>query len=214
MPYQPHSRVIVSGYLGSATLRPEIWSCTLNFGVADGSFRFETQADADFLAAKWATFHSDPASKIGSTAHYTTLKLCGTDALNKVLGPVYYSEQAVPVPGGTGMASGTPFQLSYAMSMRTGLRGPANRGRVYLPQPQFNVGVTTGTIADTQSITDCLASFKTMAVAMGIRLSAPIIVASRRGGNVPVQSLYGGRVIDTIRSRRNALSEDYQVLAL
>lgn len=214
MPYLPHNRITVGGYLGSATLRPEIWSCTMNFGALDGSFRFNTQADADALATAWATFHSSPDSKIGSTAHFTTLKLSATDATNKVLGIVYTSEQATPVPGGTGMASGTPFQLSYAVSMRSGLRGPANRGRIYLPQPQFNVGVTTGTIADDTAIVACLTAFKTMVASIRLRLTEPLIIASRRGGNVQVQSLYGGRIVDTIRSRRNALSEDYQHVLL
>lgn len=212
MVYIGHQRITFSGFLGSTAAHKEIWSCTLNWGNAAPA-AFLTLADVDGVAAAFRTFWGSTTAKVGSTAVLDQVKGAVVGTTGRVTGPVVYATAFTPLPGGSGMAAGIPYQISNALSLRTGLRGPSNRGRIFLPQPTFNVGVVSGTIADDTALADFLATFKTFVVAAETHV-LPLCVASVRGHNAPVTVIEAGRVLDTIRKRRNKLREDYVSLAL
>lgn len=203
MPFVPHTRVSLIGTLGDPANPPETWSCNLSFDV--GPFVTQTEADACFTAA--AAWISRSTSKISQNAHLKMVKLSSLDTSGHLIGNPIIK---------TGDASGSdttriyPPQIAWVASLTTGQRGASKRGRVFLPLPT-GVGVS----ADKFQVDDAPrvaaeGSFITMVNAMHASLGGGgLVVASRKGYNTTVTKVKFGRVLDTVRSRRRSLVEDY-----
>lgn len=119
--------------------------------------------------------------------------------------------------GGTGFT--LPAQLATAVTLRTAVpRGRGSHGRFYLP-PNFTQGGlgTDGRSTPAQALALAKSCASLIRDLNGIgTLVSRVGVASNAGAGrfEHVTSVSVGRVVDTIRSRRSALTEDYQTVII
>lgn len=135
--------------------------------------------------------------------------------------------QAVPTPGGypysaigganvfylktplTGSATATqqlPPQLSMAVSLRTGARGPGGRGRFYTPF--VGVGAASG-LLDPTRISQVGAATKTLLEGVRAFGPTPAVVNVRKGTYSGVNWISIGNQFDVQRRRREQTDETY-----
>jgi hypothetical protein len=111
-----------------------------------------------------------------------------------------------------GSSSSTPpAQLAQVISLRTGvLRGLAHAGRFYLPLPISNLGTTglvaSGDITDLMTVVD---DFLNAINAVSADWRVAVVSNVRAGAEHFVTHARIGRVLDTMRSRRAKLDEEY-----
>lgn len=222
----PFDRRHVLAQWGGTCPGGEIWSNSLRLAGDDtgDSAHVPTQGELiDWLEgpAKDAVsaFHQAPGTSVHPNCLLTFLKMnvVGTDGryIEAVTHEYVYP---TPLPGG-GSGQMHPTQVALAISLTTGLsRGPAHRGRFYLPMPVMLVSTADGRIAGATAAL-CAAAAANFIVALadepgldtggGMR----VCVMSRKTGAAATHVVTGvevGRVLDTQRRRRNALDEDYQ----
>lgn len=215
------------GYLqwGGTLPGNEIWSCGLRLGALSnstgGAFDYEgDEVDTllDYYVTKITAFHQRVLSMISSRAKLEFVKL------NKIAVDGHYADQGnshvrfinPPVAGG-GPASAPPNQVALALTLTTDVqRGPANKGRIYIPLPTCTV--TDNGMITPEEATVIMHSFRTLLEDIsdtpGIDDDATpdVLVMSRKAGSPAARYVTGvrvGRVLDTQRRRRNALKENY-----
>lgn len=129
------------------------------------------------------------------------------------------SDFGAAIVGGGG-ALKYPFQIAQVISLLTAAtRGPAHHGRFFLPCPTRNIE-GNGRLAQVDQLGYANISAQAMAIAiatlgLGADIFGPVIVSPQGnlepgGGTIrPVTAVRVGRVLDTMRSRRRSLQEDY-----
>jgi hypothetical protein len=122
-----------------------------------------------------------------------------------------------PIAGTGGGVS--PAQNSMVSTLATAIpRGRGSKGRMYLP-PCGHIGTlgTDGRVTAAGALA-CAASTRSFINALNAvyTLVGSVGVASNAGAGAfnHVSEVRVGRVVDTVRSRRTSLLEDYQVVAL
>jgi hypothetical protein len=128
---------------------------------------------------------------------------------------------SAPTTGGSVHATEPP-QAALVVSLNTSRTGRVGRGRFYLPMPCFPSSPTDLLISDAAAHGVALAAstwIKALndAAANGSPPQGPRVCVASGGsvknavppGNYEVTSVRVGRVVDTVRSRRNALDEAY-----
>lgn len=210
MPYvQNHLRLVAQGTLGTA----EIFSFGLHL-IATPVAAAPTEVPDEVVDA-FATFFD--SGLMGSNAKLTTLKLneIGTDGRYVGESTVLYD---YPAPGvGSNSAYKYPLQVSLAVGLTTSRsRGRASKGRFYLPSPVQPLENENGYISAT-SAQGVMTATKTLLLALNDALDPWQVglVSNLGGGNqATVTGVRVGRVLDTIRSRRNKLEENYVATSL
>lgn len=221
MPYaEPFIKVDIKGDCYGES---EIWNTSLKLQLTAplGSIDEETlQVATERVNAAWQTFFTTSSAVSFSTNYRTTeVKAAHIGVDGKYVGDAYYNILDTPYSGAGSATSGNPLpQAAVAgtfYSQRQ--RGPASKGRMYLPGLKYTVGndglmslantttVSTGfntfinTINDEGSIIDH---------PMRVVLTSPVST----GFMLPVINTGVDRKVDTQRRRANALSSDYVVL--
>lgn len=158
-----------------------------------------------------------PAAKLS----FCKLNAVGTDGLYRSQSGSH--EHVFADVAGAGQASVTyPNQVTIAVSLTTGYtRGPAHRGRFYLPLPAIEV-LPSG-VADPFRTTNLKQSTKTFIEAIAdvpgldpFNSLTPMVM-SRKAGAPAHRKITGvevGQVLDTQRRRRRSLPEAYTGVAL
>jgi len=163
-----------------------------------------------------AAFHARATTKINEAAKLSFVKANTINVDGRYVGSGT-NETVFPDIGGAMGSPIFPNQVAMAATLETGFsRGPAHRGRIYLPMPSI-VMDGNGTISAASAIdvtTSCNTLLTQLHDALGA-LAAPYEVAvfSRKAGaagNRRVTEFRVGRVLDTQRRRRRSLVEDYQ----
>ena len=210
MTYQPHVRLSFSGDLGTALPAPEHFTFTLSIDRATDL----TQAQNDAVAAAGVALFADGTFHTNPWAILTEVKSKAINAAGKyIAGP-----PLITMVNQAGSASGQnhPPQVSCVVSLGTATRGL--RGRFYLPAPSN--GVLADTLEMNQGQTDAyLASVVTFLNAVNDAAGGSLsnvnglCVASKKGtGNNGIVTTYRvGRALDTMRSRRRSLKENYSI---
>ena len=113
--------------------------------------------------------------------------------------------------GGTQMY---PNQIALAVGLMTGFsRGPAHKGRFYIPIPNVGVDPADGLITDADA-TGVKASITTFLTALNaVNADYEVAVFSRKNGaagNRKVTGIQVGKALDTQRRRRASLAEQYK----
>lgn len=215
------------GYLQWGGVLPgnEIWSCGLRVGALDnalgGAFDYSGEA-VEVLLTHYVTaitaFHQRVLSMISSRAKLDFVKL------NKIGVDGHYADQGNshvrflnPKISGGGPATAPPNQVALALTLTTDVqRGPANKGRIYIPLPTCTV-MDDGLITDSEANV-IMHSFRTLledisdTPGIDSDSSPDVLVMSRKAGAPAARYVTGvrvGRVLDTQRRRRNALKENY-----
>jgi hypothetical protein len=218
MAFRPHLRVSAIGTLGSTG---EQFSYSLSMAErADGNF-----LDSLFLSANEdvfsdvcddvATYHGRATTRLRSAAVLTHVKVAAIGADGKYLSDPYIKDYNVP--GAESGGGSTPPQVSLAISLVTARRGPSGKGRFYLPLPAWGVDSNSFLIQE-QNANDSRGSAVTLINDLNNQpgidvLGLGVVVASTKGYNTPVTGVRVGRVLDTVRTRRNKLQEQYTGVA-
>jgi hypothetical protein len=212
--YTPHLRLQASGVLGPAGGAWEIFSYGLSLGRSGGGLTTDEAYLSDCVDDLVA-YHGRATSGISAFARLTAVKvaLVQPDGSWQGAAPLY--ERSVDVPGGndTGSTLMHAPQVSACVTLRTALNTPRARGRFFLPLPFFQVQASTGLAVATQ-VNQAAESAATLVTALNNQPGIDsgdmnVVVASTFGGINQVTQVSVGRVLDTIRSRRNALREAY-----
>lgn len=190
----------------------EEWSCGFrlsNVGAAqDAAVAAPTIQAA--IAPIISTFHAASLASQRALLSFVKVNAIGTDG-RYVLQTTNEAVLA-DIPGG-GNPSTTPAnQIAVAVSLTTGFsRGPAHRGRFYLPLPAVTVDADGRISAVMAGIYDTAAT-ALLADVNAISASWKMAVFSRKLGSPAVRNVTGievGRVLDTQRRRRRSLVEAY-----
>lgn len=193
----------------------EKWSCglrmsTINSGSVDSAASMLTAAKNAVQA-----FHTSTSGgvQINSRALLSFVKLNAIGTDGKYMLQTTNEAIVADVPGGYTLSTGNfPNQVALAVTLTTAVtRGPANKGRFYVPLPAYDVG-TDGRIGSTYT-TNAEAGVMTLINALNaINTDIKVAVYSRKAGAAAQRLVTGakvGRVLDTQRRRRNKLVEDY-----
>lgn len=212
MPFDEHSRLVWSGCFAATFGGPEAerWSCSLSTGAA------VVIGDPDVIPESIVTavknFHARAGSAISTFARLDTVKYNKITAGGAGVGglyadPVTRSSLFARLSGGGGGAVVPPTQVAWKVTLDDGSRNPRARGGFYIPMPA--AAVDTNFVATPAAQDALLASVKTFLQEIATQTQQPIVVASSIAGNIPVSRIRVGAVLDTIRSRRTSLAENY-----
>jgi hypothetical protein len=113
------------------------------------------------------------------------------------------------VAGASTVNTPMPLQITVVQTLLTATRGPRGRGRLFLPAPQVGVLSNEGLMGSTtaQAFASSTAAFLS-AINANTALGQ-VVVASSSGFLRPVTGVKVGVVPDTMRSRREKVSEAY-----
>ena len=209
MPYAPHYRLTLSGVLGSLLSPAEEFSFSLALDNPGAAVQGPVVPAAVITACQ--NYFGRVTTHIGGTAFLTRIRL--SSLIQDPLGPntkATGTAQALSsVPGG-GSTSGNPFQIAVAVSLNAATATKQFKGRFYLPSPT-SMGFDPATGRHSQFATaDVVTSSKTFVNDLNAETTlGSVIVASSISGNHPVSSIRVGDVPDTIRRRRNEITEAY-----
>lgn len=222
MPKPAHLRITWSGVYGTAAAPLEQWSFSLSTG---GSLTGLSEAGADAYAESmkdlwdaWVKGRQNAdvvltkvrAASIdaGDAEHPGGLQFRNADGSFDGYGK-WDGELAGTHPGGTKY----PTQCCVVVSLITARAGASGKGRLFLPVPAMALGADHRlSAADASSIRD---DFKQLINAYNdLASDEPIAVVSTKGHVSEVTGVRVGRVIDTHRSRRTDMREDYLTTTL
>lgn len=216
MPVPTHFKFVFRGeFVGT----PEIWS----FGVKFNR-HVEGQADANIgdvndgpITTAFDTFMAGGAEGFGTWARATDWRLyqIGTDGRMEG-NPLFVDCTGLGIQGGA--APVYPPQIALVVTTVGDDRGPARFGRFYLPAPTATFAAD-GRLT-VQKATDYATHVTTFLKAISAAIDLPLTVGSSSGVNISdrgggvkqeIDHVEVGRVLDTLRSRRNHLLEERYV---
>lgn len=208
-----HIRVTALGTLGTGADR---FSYGFNLNAVAGTSELDPGVCAT-IAGYIKVMHVANLTQIAPAAVLREVKFA-------TVGPDgQYVAEAVVISTGAGAGNGSDPsgfilpQSALAVSLTTARPGASGRGRFYLPMPTLSAAPSIGFQTNATDTANVLTNVQTMLQAVNDTpgfeaahgTAAQVVVASTKGFNTPVTGVRIGRVIDTIRSRRNALSENY-----
>jgi hypothetical protein len=122
-----------------------------------------------------------------------------------------YQQIVSPVSGGASVAAGSPNQMALAISLTTDVtRGPAHRGRFFIPMPQVALDPSLGTVSTTDATAIKTRTTTLLTALNAVNANYKVAVFSRKAGNPAHRDVLGiqvGRVLDTQRRRRRKIAE-------
>jgi hypothetical protein len=223
-----YSRRFIQLQWGGTLLAPqEIWSCGLKICHPTGDDAAGSAAvDAlDLpallnatvgLASAVVSYHTNPAMVIASAAKLTFVKANKIGVDGKYVEGNTYVAPIANLGGASVTDPRYPTQVSLAVSLTTGFsRGPAHRGRFYLPMPNLQMS-SDGRLSqsDVQAAATRSKIFIDDINSLLAGVSSPLRVAvmSRKTGAPAQRAVSGveiGRVLDTQRRRRSKMVEGH-----
>ena len=230
MPAPLHYRLSFSGLIGTGQTQ-EIFSHGL--AVATGTTsqpiigRPAMATLATTLSNAWATHMAPMVCAVAQLTRVRVALVENTGNVSKDGAGTFQQGDWLGSKPGVGGPLILPPQLSVAVSLQSAASGPTGRGRFFVPSPQIGTlgaDLRLATPVQQDFVTFCtafVAAVNTAAAAVAGGSLGRVVVPS--GGSVsqgiapanrPVTQVRVGRVVDTMRSRRNALLEAYVVGAV
>lgn len=191
----------------------EQWSCGFRLrkktaGVIDNGTGLLTG-----ISGAVSTFHANSNSFISRDAKLSYVKVNAVGTDGKYIGQGTNQALYADVAGGLAVTQMYPNQIAWGVSLTTGFsRGPAHRGRFYLPLPCCSMD-TDSRVLTAQA--DALkGAVQTMIDTVnGVNPDYEMAVFSRKLGSPGNRRITGvaiGKVLDTQRRRRRSLVEAYR----
>lgn len=211
---EAHSLITFFGDAWGAT---ETWQFGLRLDSGFTTSGEPTQTQLNTIRDAYATMHA--TASFSPTARYIGMKWAkiGEDGKYVGGGDSITTFLATPLGGGSGTGSSVSAfpQICVVVSLTTDrLRGYASRGRFYSAPTNLPVGSDGRlAVAAAVSLRDRAKTFLDTVNGAGL---GPVTVYSNVGEGLKreVTGVRVGRVVDTMRSRRSSLDEDYQAVAL
>jgi hypothetical protein len=191
----------------------EAWSCGFRMWKSGGSVEADATAMLVPVSAAIAAYHTSSSSQISAAAKLSFVKVNAISLAGTYQGAGTTEATFPDTAGGGAALAPHPNQVALVISLLTGYsRGPAHRGRFYMPLPVF-LPQADGLItdADRDFARGAANSLRTAVNASGT--GHVMTVMSRKAGapgHRAVTSIEVGRALDTQRRRRRSLIEDYQ----
>jgi hypothetical protein len=204
----------------------ESWSCSLRTG-ANTADPLSADVPSEDSVAAWLTgsikdavtaYHTRVTTGINPLATLTFIKANRINKQGHYKDALTHEVVLAPVAGAGNNGPVLPNQCTLAISLTTGFtRGPAHRGRFYLPLPTVQIVGNTGQISDgdVQNIRNSTKTFiEAIADVPGVDApfsQTPTVFSRKQGaaGHRAITGVEVGRVIDTQRRRRRNVKEDY-----
>lgn len=217
MPYSDPHRLVT--FFGDVFVGTETWQFGLRFagdgfdGTGQGAYTplLPTQL-AEVLDAG-GDFVSAAATAIDARVRYLGCKVA-PQGVNGLYGENNDAQEALtasPVNGGSG-AGGWPQLAIVVSTMTERSRGAASRGRFYLPMCGLEPTGNESRISAAQAL-GIANSAKTLITRLNLAgIGEAHVMSKTFGVSNPISGVRVGRVVDTMRSRRSSLDEDYQIV--
>lgn len=213
MPYPEEHRLLTFG--GPLGDLGEQWSMSLRTDadfVTTGDETAETeQARVDALGAEFVTLWANIVL-VGSQAKLAWVKYNRINQAGHYVYPFTARfDQAPQAPGGSG-SSTHPGQVALVASLTTAAgRGPAHAGRMYWPIPRYSVDSglrisAANADAAASNVADFIGGVNDAIAPLNVRIYSQVGSGQQR----LVTGVKVGRVLDTMRSRRTQLPEEYE----
>jgi len=191
----------------------EQWSCGLRLINVGGGVANDDTGMLAAVSTAVEDYHTRALTSIGNNALLSFVKVNAIGTDGHYVANTTNEHIAPDATGGATAASPFPNQIALAVSLTTGFsRGPAHRGRFYLPLPYTSPGVDgtipAGTAGGVHTSTTTF-----LAALNAVNAAWKVGVMSRKSGAPAARVVTGvevGRVLDTQRRRRNKLVENYQ----
>lgn len=189
----------------------EEWSCGLRLYNAAGGTLTPDPTFNNAVSTALQNYHTRDTSSIAGACKLSFVKvnIIGVDG--------HYREattQEITLPdvaGGGINVPPHPNQIALAISLLTGFsRGPAHRGRFFMPLPTFTTNLD-GLIGASQQANAKYSADLLLSDLNAISANLQVGVFSRKlgsAGHRKVTTTFVGRVLDTQRRRRRSLAED------
>jgi len=191
----------------------EEWSCGIRMAAAEGVTPTNDPAMLTGCKNAVQTYHMAASTFIAAPAKLSFVKLNLIDTDGHYVADTTSEIVVADIAGGGPATTPYPNQVAMAVSLTTGFsRGPAHRGRFYLPLPGFVLG-TDGLITAANAIGLSGTTDTFIASLNAVTANAFAAVFSRKLGapaHRPITGNLVGRVLDTQRRRRRSLVENYQ----
>lgn len=208
----------------------EQWSCSLRLAEQSsaGGAQVPPNAEVDAwlhgaLKDAVLAYHTRADTCIHTASKLSFVKANRINVEGHYMDPGTNEHVFADISGGGGSFIQLPNQCTVCVSLTTGFsRGPAHRGRFYLPMPALGVEFASGAIHPS-NVATIVSSTKTFleAIADVPGIDSPVSltpsVMSRKLGAPAHRAITGvevGRVVDTQRRRRKSLTENYVGVAL
>lgn len=149
--------------------------------------------------------------RMSSQAKVSMIKLNEIGVDGRYVGDDTVFHEFIP-PVGAGANTGVAPQISYVVGLQTAAtRGRASRGRFYLPLPADNVDPANGTLSTASQAAWKAAVDPFLSAVNGALAGWTLGVVSNIGPGTQrgVTHARYGRVLDTMRSRRDKFAESY-----
>jgi hypothetical protein len=216
MPYVPHMRLTVRGVFMGPAAPVEEWQWGVNLQGIQGDPGTVQATDLASAVDAVTDLWSAPTLGMSNLVRVREVKLAPIGAAGKYTSDPLIAN--VDIPGGLASPPTYPPQVALVVSLMTPRRGPSGRGRVYLPSPNFAIGSDWRMPqARCDDIAAAFGNFVRDLARTGGDTPFPtdalytVIVASTKGENNPVNAVRVGQALDTVRSRRRGLVENYRV---
>lgn len=187
------------------------WSCGLRVAPINPATAANDPLLLNGYSAAVEAWHQNGLTSPRAKLTFTKVNLVGTDG--RYVDAVTHEHVHANVAG-NGVDGRTPSnQVALAVSLVTGVsRGPAHRGRFYMPLPTLTLGTDGRFVAaEVDACNDAATAFLTALNA--VSSNHDVAIYSRKDGRAAHRLVTGmetGRVPDTQRRRRNKLVENYQ----
>lgn len=221
--FVPHLRVSFSGTMGPAATPAEIFSFNVCLSPPPSS-PVPGRGDLTTMAAGCSTGLLPLLNRISNGAQVRRTRVALVGPEGKVLRDdtgAYLQGDDETVRVGSGGPPTYPTQIALAVSLVTGTPDAVGRGRFYLPSPINPVGADMRLAeADIPFILGDLRTFLVNVQTACNGSPDPVLCVASQGSvskgiapqNRTVTAIRVGRVLDTMRSRRNQLEEEHQLL--
>lgn len=191
----------------------EEWSCGLRMYGPAGSASTDAATLMDDVVPVVQDFHTRATTGIHDNAKLSFVKLNAIGTNGRYVQQTTNETALSDVGGGGGPSFAPPNQICLVVSLLTGFsRGPAHRGRFYLPLPIWEVNAL-GTISPAQATGVADSSKQFVDNLNATNANWKVGVFSRKlgaAGHRAVTDTAVGVVYDTQRRRRRSLLENYQ----
>jgi hypothetical protein len=201
--------VTYSGVFGTLASPIEIWSFTIKGQPVESSNTPQAKAFTAKNAYSAGLRQVLPSSVILTRTRFSQ-HAAGGLVEQTADGAYVQADDLTTVAGTDTGGAAIPLQSSVCVSLVTGRAGPSGKGRFFLPMPAAALDATWRLpIAKADAIAaNAAATLDGLAAVL-----IPCVVSSK-GFRTEVTAVRVGRVVDTIRTRRNAMVEEHQVRPL
>lgn len=223
----PYDRRHILAQWGGTLPGGEIWSNSVRLASATTGPGSWLPTQSELIA--WlegpakdavAAFHADPNAGVHAQAKLTFLKMNVVDMAGHYVEQTTHEYAYSPVVAGGSSAFLHPNQCTLVVSTCTAFeRGPAHRGRFYLPLCAKEVTSSTGGISAAEAMAVAVSAATFLSALHDQPGPDPIgdddvhvcvMSSTGTGATNRITAVEVGTVIDTQRRRRNAMAEVYQ----